>query len=115
MRRVRQRAEREVESGLSSLKRWWSGKYKLPPNHALFLEQSVAELNQEMIEDLLVRKRELLAALADEDQSIKEQQELSRQLRAVLAALGDPIDTGDELVDQWEQDLEEGRVPDLEA
>jgi len=115
MRRVRRRAEREVESGLASLKRWWSSKYKLPPNHTLFLEQSVAELNQEMIEDLLVRKRDLIAALGDEDQPIKEQQELSRQLRGVLTALGDPVETGDELVDQWERDLEEGRVPDLEA
>jgi hypothetical protein len=87
----------------------------LPPNHTLFLEQSVAELNQEMIEDLLVRKRDLTTALEDEDQSIKEQQELSRQLRAVLTALGDPVETGDELIDQWERDLEEGRVPDLEA
>jgi len=75
----------------------------------------VAELNQEMIEDLLVRKRDLIAALGDEDQPIKEQQELSRQLRGVLTALGDPVETGDELVDQWERDLEEGRVPDLEA
>lgn len=87
----------------------------MPPNHTLFLEQSVAELNQEMIEDLLVRKRDLTTALEDEDQSIKEQQELSRQLRAVLTALGDPVETGDELIDQWERDLEEGRVPDLEA
>lgn len=75
----------------------------------------MAELNQEMIEDLLVRKRDLIAALGDEDQPIKEQQELSRQLRGVLTALGDPVETGDELVDQWERDLEEGRVPDLEA
>jgi hypothetical protein len=115
MRKVRYRAEREVESGLAGLKRWWSGKYKLPPNHALFLEQSVSELNQEMIEDLLTRKREILSALENDELSMKEQQELSRQMRAILSALGDPVETEDALVDQWERDLEEGRIPDLEA
>ena len=114
MGRVRRRAEREVKGGIAGLRRWWSQKYKLPPNHPLFLEQSVAELNQEMVEDLLIRKREVEAELENEDTRMSERQELSRQLRALNEALGEPPETGDELIDQWEKDLEEGRVPNLE-
>lgn len=115
MRRVRQRAEREIESGIAVLKRWWTQKYKLPPNHSLFLDQSVTELNQEMLCDLLVRKREILAELKNEDTRMRERQELIRQLHVVNEALGDPDEAEDDLIDQWEKDLEEGRTPDLEG
>jgi len=114
MGKVRRRAEREVKSGIAGLKRWWSQKYKLPPNHPLFLEQSVAELNQEMVEDLLIRKREVMAELENEETRMRERQELGRQLRALNEALGDKQESEDELIDQWERDLEEGRIPDLE-
>jgi hypothetical protein len=67
-----------------------------------------------MVEDLLIRKREVEAELENEDTRMSERQELSRQLRALNEALGEPLETGDELIDQWEQDLEEGRVPNLE-
>jgi len=67
-----------------------------------------------MVEDLLIRKREVEAELENEDTRMRERQELSRQLRALNEALGEPPETGDELIDQWEQDLEEGRVPNLE-
>lgn len=76
----------------------------------------MAELNQEMIEDLLVRKRELLAELTDEEDEprLQRRQELHRQLQYINRALGDPMESDDALVDQWERDLAEGRVPNLE-
>jgi hypothetical protein len=86
----------------------------LPTNHPLFLEQTVAELNQEMIEDLLIRKREVVAELESEDTRMQERQVLARQLKSLNEALGDPQEREDDLIDQWEQDLEEGRVPNLE-
>lgn len=86
----------------------------MPTNHPLFLEQTVTELNQEMIEDLLIRKREVVAELESEDTRMQERQVLARQLKSLNEALGDPQEREDDLIDQWEQDLEEGRVPNLE-
>lgn len=74
----------------------------------------MAELNQEMIEDLLIRKREVVAELESEDTRMQERQVLARQLKSLNEALGDPQEREDDLIDQWEQDLEEGRVPNLE-
>lgn len=74
----------------------------------------MAELNQEMVEDLLIRKREVVAELESEDTRMQERQVLARQLKSLNEALGDPQEREDDLIDQWEQDLEEGRVPNLE-
>jgi hypothetical protein len=68
-----------------------------------------------MYEDLYVKKAELEDALDDEGLG-KERQALQTQYVSVCRALGEETETlQDPLVDQWEKDLAEGRMPDLDA
>lgn len=110
--RLKARAQKSLDSGLAQIKKWWSDRYKLPPNHELFLSMSVAEHTQEMYEDLMIQREDVRRSLERGDGDRKA---LLEQLTAVERALGDDAQVEDELVDQWERDLEEGRIPDLEA
>lgn len=117
--RIREEAKRNVDSGLAQMKRWWVQKYKLPPNHLLFQNQSFTALNLEMMEDLWMRERELSEKTETEEGSVLN--EAHAQLQDVRKALGLVRDfaeakvTGsDPLVDQWERDIAAGRVPDLD-
>lgn len=107
------KAERNLENGLTQLRRWWSKKYKLPPNHDLFENQSVAEINLEFFEDLMAQRREVLEELDDEETRSEQAEVLFRQLNAINKALGFPEEVQDDLIDEWERELEAGRVPDL--
>ena len=109
---MRARAERNLRDGTLFRRRWWTRKYELPPNHPLFLERSVADLQQEMCEDLLWRRKEIMREIEEEgDKGDVLKQELDR----VNEALGGEAVVVDDLWDQWEADLEAGREPDLEA
>jgi len=57
--RVKAEARRNALRGISQIKRWWSQKYNLPPNHPLCEGRSMADLTREMYEDLFVRRQEL--------------------------------------------------------
>lgn len=120
--RLRKAAKANHASGLSALKRWWVGKYKLPPTHPLFEGQSMAALTLEMFEDLYVRREEIKRDLKDVS-SAKERLELMDALQKLDEALGErdeatdpngPMVTGDPLVDRWERELAAGRMPDLD-
>ena len=100
-----------MAGGLGSLRRWWANKYSLPPNHELFESQSIADLNLEMFEDLIGRKRELEAEL--EAGETKNTGALLRALNEINRALGEAETGGDPLVDKWERELAEGKIPDL--
>lgn len=100
------------------MKRWWVQKYKLPPNHALFTGQSLSALNLEMMEDLWIREHELKEKIKEEEGSVLN--EAIQQLQDVRKALGIVLDYGtplpsgdDPLVDRWEREIAEGKVPDL--
>jgi len=110
--RLLAQAKQNTKSGASHLRRWWSGKYNLPPNHALFMEQSQAELTLEMYEDFIAKKEELEYRL--EEATAKEAQFLMRQLTAINKILGDDNFTGDPLIDKWEREIAEGKIPDLD-
>lgn len=111
--RIKQAAMQNWKSGMTTIKRWWVDKYRLPPNHPLFTECSISEWTQEMHEDLLARKAEIEADLED---ARGDTEPLMRQLAAVNKALGDKEAIGeDDLIDEWERELEMGRVPDLDA
>ena len=98
------------------MKRWWSEKYNLPPNHKLFESQSLAEIELEMYEDLLTRKQSIESELHEDQREMNRAEELITQLNAIKRALGEKDEVVvDPLIDQWEKDLEEGRIPDLEA
>ena len=112
---MKERAQYNLEHGLVWLKRWWVKKYALPPVHELFVGQSVAELELEFFEDLWAQREEVMHQLEDEDTRSAERSVMYRQLSVINNVLGLETESSDPLVDQWEKDLAEGRVPDLEA
>ncbi len=75
------------------LERWWSKKYSLPPNHELILASTVHDLLVEFFEDKF--EVDPLEAHRREDGKI------------VFT------DTGDDLVDTWEQQIADGNDVNL--
>lgn len=110
--RLKARAQKSLDDGMVQIKRWWTERYKLPPNHELFTTLSLAEHMQDMYEDLMFRREEIQHSLEEGD---GDQKTLLQQLTIVNKALGDKQESEDDLFDQWERDLEEGRIPDLDA
>jgi hypothetical protein len=99
---------------MGRLKRWWSNKYKLPPNHSLFVSQSEDELTQAMFEDWMVERESVLEKLKNNDGDGKD---LIEHLNLLNKALGEKKGdvVQDDLFESWERDVEEGRIPDLDA
>lgn len=110
-KRILKKANSNYKAGLAGLKKWWSRKYKLPPNHPLFINQSLADLTLEMYEDSLVRKDEIMEELKEAKGEASSA--LLKQLNAVSKLLGEDEYTSDPLIDKWERELEEGLTPDL--
>lgn len=67
-----------------------------------------------MYEDAYDRVRELEASLEDDELKLDERRRVSEQLRKLYRALGEKAPSEDELVDKWEQELAEGKIPDLD-
>ena len=65
-----------------------------------------------MFEDLLVRRDEMNSQIESGDLKAKD---VEKALSAINEILGDGPVVIDPLVDQWERDLAEGRIPDLDA
>ncbi len=109
-----QRAKNNRLLGLSSLKRWFVDKYKLPPTHALFVGQTEADLRLEIYEDLVARQADLRAQLQafrrDDGQAYNA---LMDQLNAVNESLGEQAEDYDAAAEQWERDLDAGLTPDF--
>ena len=114
-KRLKARAKKSLDDGLAQIKRWWSERYKLPPNHELFMNQSLAEHTQEMYEDLMFKRDDIRRNLESGGHSSEESQALLEQLNVINKALGDDEEVQDTLFDEWERELEEGRIPDLNA
>lgn len=117
--RLREEAKQHVKSGYAQLKRWWVQKYKLPPNHELFLNQSMAALNLEMMEDLWIREQELQDKVKEEEgsvlnEAVKQLQEVRKALGVMLDFASPRISGTDALVDKWEAEIAAGRDPDLD-
>lgn len=111
LQNLKNKAQKEVESGLAKLKNWWSGKYKLPANHELFRNQSIASLNLEMYEDLYLKREEIEDEM--ETASGKEYTALAKRLNEINTALEGETYEDDPLIAKWERELEQGLVPDL--
>lgn len=77
----------------------------------------MAELHLEYFEDLVVRRREILDRLDDEDEQIetKERDAMYDTVNRINRVLGYEEESQDELIDKWERDLAEGRMPDMDA
>jgi hypothetical protein len=78
---------------LQRLERWWSTKYKLPSNHKLFQERSFFEHLVEYFEDYYTNNP--VEANRNEDGIIQFK------------------DTGDPLLDKWNEEIAEGKAPDF--
>jgi len=109
---LKQIAKREVEQGLGKLRNWWASKYTLPTNHELFMSRSIGSLNIEMFEDLYVKRSDLERSL--ETASGKENGSIVRQINEINAILEEETYVDDPLIDKWERELAEGKIPDLE-
>ena len=91
--------------------RWWSRKYNLPPNHELFLERSLPDLHQEMLEDLMIEESELKKRIEKGEDA---EGNLLRELNNIQKMLGEDEGTEDMLWDKWEAQLAAGEIPDLD-
>lgn len=79
----------------------------------MFVGQTAAELQLEMFEDLLSQREEILEQL-DAVTEAQERGNLRERLHGINKVFGYALDQGqDDLIDEWERDLAEGRVPDL--
>jgi len=117
-KRIHREARKNVDRGTASLRRWWANKYKLPPNHPLFLNQNVTDLNQEMLEDLMLQKLDIEKELEDGEPSERRTRNdiLMEQLSNLNRALGESDSTlvDDDLATYWDEQLEQGEDPDLD-
>ena len=109
---MKNQAQKNLNDGFTQIKRWWVDRYKLRPSHELFTSWSLAEHTREMYEDLIARREEIRRSL---DAGEGEAKELLERLNGLNKVLDDPTEVQDDLFDQWERELEEGKVPDLEA
>jgi len=78
---------------LEWLARWWSRKYKLPWNHELFQERTPISLLAEYYLDFYEEHPLEVHRQADGEIQLK--------------------DTGDKLIDKWEEKIAQGHEPDL--
>lgn len=113
MENLRKIAEKEIDKGIGRIENWWTNKYKLPANHELFRTRSVASLHIEMIKDLLLQKEKIEKDM--QEANGLELRELTKQLNSINTALDPTIKnvSGDDLIDKWEKELEEGKTPNL--
>ena len=111
--RLRKEAKNNLESGTLQLKRWWVDKYNLPPTHDLFIGQSIAELTLEMYEDLF-SQRETLRENIHQVTKYQDEQDILEKINNINEILGEPNDVVDEVIDKWERELLEGKIPNLD-
>lgn len=78
---------------MEQVEQWWRQTYKLPSNHELFLNRTIEEHLVDMYEHLFIEKPI----------------EMHRQLDGEVQF----TETGDPMIDKWEQELADGYTPDL--
>lgn len=66
-----------------------------------------------MFEDMLVQRSELRDRMKDETNA-KVRGVILESISAINKAFGEASETEDALVDEWERELAEGKIPDLE-
>ena len=108
--------ENEFDTLLEVLEDHWSNKYKLPPNHPLFLDRSVGAHLTEYFRDYKNRKEELQAQV----DILSQPEERTKTIEAIaeidrmLGYVEDLAGSGDPLADLWEKQFQMGEEPDLE-
>lgn len=87
------------------------GKYQLPTSSRAFQDSTLGELQLEMLQDLVAKRRELRNLLGEKGYDADRVQD---QINAINEVFGDREEAYDPLIDKWERELLEGHVPDLE-
>jgi len=107
-------AKNPPNDDLGALQRWWSDKYKLPPNDPRFMDRPFAMHVRDFLEDLtqvLGRvEQQLRMGEAGEDQT-----ELEETKETIQRILGIDTDSAAAWQDEVEKALEEGRMPNWGA
>ena len=98
------------------LERWWSDRYNLPPNHPLFVSQSVHELLEEFLMHKIQDKDRLRADADSGELSGQELSATQSQINAIDALLEgrEKVGTGDPLADYWEAQIDAGEEPNFD-
>lgn len=109
--RLKARAARNLRNNDERIRRWWCDKYKAPSTDPRFTCRSYAEWTIELLEDTIERRDILRQQVEAGEISATAGDEALRRLNE---ALGEEAEGFDPLVDQWERDLAEGRMPDLD-
>jgi hypothetical protein len=87
------RAQHHKPTLSENLAKWWEKKYSLPSNHELFQERTSISLLTEYYYDIYESSPLEMHRQADGEIQLK--------------------DTGDALIDKWEEQIAEGMEPDL--
>lgn len=74
----------------------------------------MAELQLEMFEGMAYEREELLERLDGDDNEGKMRDAMFDKLNALNKLLGYEEMFQDPLIDKWERELEEGKIPDLD-
>ena len=105
--------EAEGDGDFTFLRQWWAERYKRPPNDPSLERLTPAELELAMYRDLISRKKELESQLENSAPGVNRTK--------IVDAIGeiDELMTGvnsaaDPLIDKWEREIAEGKIPDLD-
>ncbi len=110
--RLKTLAQNNLENWIVRLKYWWVGKYNLPPNHPLLLDLTLAELALDWYNDRYMTRAAIQARL-EIATSHEEESSLRTRLNDINVSLGEAEEVEDELIDKWERELAEGKMPNL--
>lgn len=111
-KRLKKAAQQSLSDGNSRIRRWWSQKYKRPPNDPLFNKRSASEHLQEMLEDLMVQRESLKEDLK-QGVGVSDTSAIMKAITEIDKILGDETEVEDPLVAEWEAALERGEEPDI--
>lgn len=109
-----QKAKSNIESGKTRWIHWWCKKYNLPPNHELLQSRTLPDLELEFLEEILLERADLVDQLSKISE-LSTRSQLSSKLAKLNKILEDAPDeeSDDPLIDKWEKELDEGKIPDL--
>jgi hypothetical protein len=108
---LKAQAQRNLENSDARIRRWWCRKYSSPATDPRFTGRSIAEWTIELLEDTYERREEVKHQIESGQVKFSDGEAI---LRRLSEALGEQPTGYDPLIDEWERDLAEGRVPDLD-
>lgn len=101
------------------MEKWFINKYKLPPNHPLFVDQPIAIHLRSFYEDQLDEKDLIELRLKEEHIQITERTKLTSILREIndlfiSESESKSVVGKDLLAEYWEKQMENGEEPNLD-